>query len=124
MGFFDDDPFDSIVREFFGPSRIKRREYVRENEERIVDFIEDENKIYLVFELPGYNEKDVSIVVDGRNLVITAKKSDKDTIQDYLHSKLRQGIKLTKHLPNFVDINNFSYSMKNGILEIVFNKLS
>ena len=49
MGFFDDDddPFEGIVREFFGPSiRRGRRETIAdgEEEERNIDFVEDENK--------------------------------------------------------------------------------
>ena len=55
MGFFDDDPFDDIVREFFGgsPVRGRKRQNVIKNEEddRVIDFIEERDKVYLIFEL-------------------------------------------------------------------------
>jgi len=127
MSFFDDngDPFDSIVREFFGGSPIRRRreQFIRgENEDRTIDFVEDENYIYLVFELPGFNEKDVSVIVKGKELEINAQKPNGENMQDYLHQKLRQGLHIKKNLPNFVSSKNFKHSMRNGILEIMFTK--
>jgi len=57
MSFFDEeDPFENIVREFFGDSRLQPSEKMiqTEREERIIDFVETENKIFVIFELPGY----------------------------------------------------------------------
>ncbi|GEM_PF-949383 len=128
MGFFDDeDPFDSIVREFFGGEplhRRKRREqFIRgEDEERKIDFVEDEDYVYFIFELPGFSEKDVSVIVNGRELEISAEKVNGEGIQDYLHQKLRQGLVIRRELPNFVSNKGFSHTIKNGVLEIVFNK--
>jgi HSP20 family molecular chaperone IbpA len=128
MGFFDDnDPFNSIVREFFGDLPIRRngirqKFIMGEDEDRTIDFVEDENNIYLVFELPGYHEKDISVIVKGKELEITAHKSNGENIQDYLHQKLRQGLHLKKQLPNFVNPKDFSYTMKNGVLEMIFIK--
>lgn len=129
MGFLDDnDPFESIVREFFGNLPIRGggrgHQFISgEDEDRVIDFVEDENNIYLVFELPGYLEKDISVIIKGRELEITAHKSNGEDIQDYLHQKLRRELHLKKQLPNFVNPKNFSYTMKNGVLEIVFIKL-
>ena len=128
MNFFgDDDPFDSIVREFFGGSSIngsrKREKFIRgEDEDRNIDFVEDEDYTYLVFELPGFNEKDISVTVKGRELEINAIKSNNENMQDYLHQKLKQGLFLKKQLPNFINTKNFSHTMRNGILEIIFIK--
>lgn len=129
MSFFDDneDPFDSIVREFFGGSPMRRgrrrEQFIRgEDEDRTIDFVEDENHVYLVFELPGFNEKDVSVIVKGKELEITAQKSNGENMQDYLHQKLRQGLFVKKQLPNFVSPKNFNHTIRNGILEIVFTK--
>ncbi len=127
MSFFDDndDPFDSIVREFFGgsPIRRKREQFIRgENEDRTIDFVEDEDYVYLVFELPGFNEKDISVIVKGKELEITAQKSNGEGMQDYLHQKLRQGLHVKKTLPNFVSSKDFKHTMRNGILEIIFTK--
>lgn len=126
MGFFDDDPFEDIVREFFrdSPGNERRREqFIKgEDEERLVDFVEDKNKIYLIFELPGYNEKDVSIIIKGKELEITAKKSNKEEIQDYLHQKLSQTLLIKKNLPDFINSKRFLHTLRNGVLEIIFDK--
>jgi HSP20 family molecular chaperone IbpA len=124
MSLFDDDPFEEIVREFFGgtPKR-KREEFIKgEEEDRVIDFVEDTDYVYVVFELPGYNEKDIFVTVKGNNLEIRAQKSSDEKVQDYLSKKLKQGIYLKKQLPNFVSNKNFNYTMKNGVLEVVFLK--
>lgn len=127
MGFFDDnnDPFDSIMREFFGGSPIQREEkqFIRgENEDRTIDFVEDGGYVYLVFELPGFNEKDISVILKGKELEVTAQKSTRENVQDYLHRKLRQGLHIKKRIPNFISPKKFKHTMRNGILEIMFSK--
>ena len=129
MTFFDDnDPFENIVREFFGgrTSRIGGDNYEEiiesEKEERVIDFIQDENYIYLIFELPGYNEKDISISIKGKELEIIAKKRKMGEVQNYLIQKLNDGLFIKKNLPNFIKTKNFKHTVKNGVLEIVFVK--
>ncbi len=128
MGFFDDDDtFESIFDELLGRSPVKRKhkeQFIRnEDEDRIIDFLEDDERVYLIFELPGYDEKDISVVVKGKELEITAEKSNRENIQDYLHQKLKQGVSIRKRLPNFIDPKKISSTMRNGVLEIVFNKV-
>ena len=127
MNFFDDeDPFRDIVREFFGTDtavkRFRNQVIKGEEEERVIDFIEDKNKIYLIFELPGYNEKDISIIIKGKELNIKITKKSNEQIQDYLIQKLNQGGFIKKILPKFINHKKFDYTMRNGILEISFNK--
>ena len=129
MGFFEDnDQFESIVRELFGDrvSRIGRDNYEEiiesEKEERVIDFIQDENYIYLIFELPGYDEKDISISIKGRELEIIAKKRKMGDVQNYLIQKLNNGLFIKKNLPNFIKTKNFKHTIKNGVLEIIFVK--
>ena len=129
MGFFEDnDSFENIVRELFGgrTSRIGRDSYEEiiesEKEERVIDFIQDENYVYLIFELPGYSEKDISISIKGRELEIIAKKRSIGEVQNYLIQKLNNGLFIKKNLPNFIKTKNFKHTVKNGVLEIVFIK--
>ena len=125
MGLFDDDPFNDILEEFFGPGRrVQRRgQFIRgEEEERTVDFIESDNKIYLIFEFLGYNEKDVFIIVNNGYLEIRVQKQNGENIQNYLNQKLRQGSVIRKELPKFINPKKFLYTMRNGILEIVFDR--
>ena len=129
MGFFeDDDQFENIIREFLGgrTSRIRKDNYEEiiesEREERVVDFIEDESYVYLIFELPGYSEKDISISIKGRELEIIAKKRNIEGIPNYLMEKFNNGFFIKKNLPNFIKTKNFKHTVKNGVLEIVFIK--
>lgn len=127
MSFFDeDDPFEDIVREFFGSSpvrRLKRDQFIRgEDEDRVIDFVEEDEEVFLIFELPGYDEEDISVNVKNRNLEVIAKKSNGDAIQDYLDQKLRQGVIIQKKLPEIVNVNKMKHYVNNGVLEIVFEK--
>ena len=124
--FFDEDPFESIFEEFFGKARPSRREaFARgESEERIIDVLEDEDYFYFVFELPGYEEGDVSISVKGRAIEIVIEKKNIDGIKEYLAQKLSAGIKYRKILPDYIHAKNFEYTLKNGILEIKFARKS
>lgn len=135
MDFFnggDEDPFDKIVREFFGeePSRLGRqgrhdKVISGERDERIIDFIEDEKNVYVIFELPGYDKKDVNVEVKGGKIEISAKKDSQGSaqqVQGYLANKLRQGLQIKKELPRIVKEKKYDYTLKNGILEIKFEK--
>ncbi len=127
--FFGNDPFENIVREFFSPG-IRRRKsntfIMGEEEDRNIDFIEDNDYVYLIFELQGYNEKDVSIKINGNELEIKASKKENvcelENIQNYLTQKLCRGILIKKILPRFVSPKNFKQTFKNGILEVKFAK--
>ncbi|MFA5060892.1 MAG: Hsp20/alpha crystallin family protein [Candidatus Pacearchaeota archaeon] len=121
---FGEDPFD-IFREFFGerPSRRYKKQIIQgEEEERVIDLIETDKKAYLIFELPGFEEEEISINVSGNFIEIIAKKKDMNEVKDYLINKLSQVIRYKKTLPNFVNGKKFSYTQRNGILEVVFSK--
>ena len=129
MNFFDDDPFDEIVREFFGHREGKPRrryDYRRviegEDDERSIDFIESGKKVFIVFEIPGYSKEDISINVGKREMEITAKKTNFENTQNYLIPKLKHGVKIKKIIPSSANAKKFSYTFKNGILEVVFEK--
>jgi HSP20 family molecular chaperone IbpA len=123
--FFNGDPFDSIISQFFGDSPLQRRRrntVIRDEEdERNIDFVETKNKIFVIFEIPGFNEKDILITVKSRELEIIAKKSGRE-MQNYLVQKLNQGISIKRILPNFVNTKRFSHTIKNGVLEVTFDK--
>lgn len=123
---FNDDPFDSIFEEFFGGSRpgFRKREkfIIGEDEERVIDVIDTGDKAYLIFELPGYNEEDVSIDIRGRTIEISIEKRNVEGIKEYLAQKLSAGLRYTRKLPDSINPKNFEYTLKNGILEIKFDK--
>jgi len=125
MGFFNDDPFDELIRDFFGHSSGGRRreQFIKgEDEDRFIDFVEDDKNVYLVFELPGYSEKDVLIEVKGNKIKVIAQKRDSENAQSYLSQKLRKGIVIEKTLPSVANPKKFTHTFKNGTLEVVFKR--
>jgi len=121
--FFGEDPFDSIIREFFGRTPRRNGTFISgEEEDRNIDFIEGNDYVYFIFELPGYNEEDINISIKGRELQIRVRKKITENVQAYLSRKLSQEVSITKNIPNFISPKRYKHTMKNGVLEIVFNK--
>ena len=124
---FNEDPFDSILKDFFGersPRRTQRKEFeiANEEEDRLIDFIEAPEKVFVIFELPGYSEKDIAVAVKDRKLEVQAQKRNNEGMQDYLAQKLRRGEIIKKSLPDFINTKKFSHTFKNGILEVALDK--
>ncbi|NCN51618.1 Hsp20/alpha crystallin family protein [archaeon] len=123
MGFFDDsnDPFESIVREFFQEARPRTtssRDLIRsEKEERVIDFIEEDGVSYFVFEIYGYSKEDIKVNVGKGFVEVQAKKKDFENVQDYLINKLSNGITIKKEIPG-LKVKDYSWDFKNGILEV------
>ncbi len=128
MSIFDsNDPFDSIFREFFEeatPARRYRRETIihGEEDERVMDLIEDEDRAFFIIELPGYTEEDITISINDRTLSITARKKNVEGIKPYLAQKLAQGLKFRRTLPEGIKTKQWKYTCKHGIVEIIFPK--
>jgi len=125
--FGDDDFFNEIERAFFGqPARARRTSSGNvlqgEREERVIDYIEEDKTVYFVFELAGYSEEDIDVVVNEKELEISAIKKSFENIQDYLSSKLGKGIYFRKSIPDKVKTKKFNWTFKNGILEVKFKK--
>ena len=130
MGFFDDDedPFDSLVREMLGRSsrgsRGRRSRIIEgEDDERVIDVIETDDAVYLLFEMPGYTEEDVEVSVSDSIIKISAKKSNTEDIKDYLAQKLSGGLQFKRSLPEYINTKKVSHTVRNGILEVMFDKL-
>lgn len=129
MNPYDDDfndPFESIIKEFFG-DRVRynpqRNQVIKgEEEERFIDFVETDDYLYLVFELPGFEKKDINVDVKNNKIEVIAKKRDVETCQNYLCNKLKTGVKIVKKLPDFVNLKNYKKTFKNGVLEVQFLK--
>ena len=126
MGFFDDDPFEDIVREFFGQGRGRTSSsgnvVSSEREERVIDYIDEDQFVYFVFELPGYSEKDIDVNVKGKELEISAIKEKAEGVQQYLAEKFKKGVYFRKAIPERVKVKKMESHFKNGILEVRFAK--
>ncbi len=131
MGFFDDDnedPFEDIVKQFFGENNINRgnsrknRIIESEEDERMIDFIEDDKNAYVVFELPGYRKEDVRVIVEDNEIEVIARRKVGESVSDYLANRLNSGIELKKPLPKNLKKKKFSWDLNNGVLEVKFVK--
>ncbi len=128
MGFFDEDndPFESIVREFFQEARPGRttssRDLIKsEREERVIDYIEEENTTYFVFELFGYSKEDLKVEAGKGFVQVFAKRKNFENIQDYLVPKLKKGMEIKKEIPG-LKVKKFEWTFNNGILEVKIEK--
>ena len=122
---FGEDPFDRIVREFFGEGRGLREsdDWIRgEEEERNIDIIQTNDYVYAVFELPGYSEKDIDVTIKGNELRISAKASLVESADEYISQKLSNGVVITKFLPKYVEPKGYNSTFRNGVLELCFKK--
>ena len=120
---FDEDPFEDIFSTFFGrpsPTARKSRPRPRDSDDQSVSVIEDEEYVYLIVELPGYTEKDISLDVSGHTLLITTRARTVATTQEYFKQKLAEGITLERELPDTVRPKKFSHTFINGVLEVTF----
>ncbi len=125
MSFFDDDPFEDFVNQFFnrGPGYSRDSGMISgEQDERTIDFIETDKDVFIIFELPGYNKEDVLVDVSKGDIGVVAKKKISESVADYLAHKLSAGVELRKPLPKFLQKKKYELNFKNGILELRFRK--
>lgn len=127
MGFFNEDPFEDIVREFFGgsPGRVSKsqKEVVSgEDEERNIDYVETPDRIFLVFELPGYVERDVSVEVKSNKINVVASKKNLNNLSPGMINKFSKDVEFSKALPSTIKNKKFESTFKNGVLEVKFKR--
>ena len=115
MSFFDDDPFEEVVRSFFGGSPVKK---VQENnfisgeeEDRNIDLVEGDKNIFVIFELPGYGKEDIEVSVKGSNLKVVASKKSPDYIESYLAKRFNDGVVINKVLPKSIKTKKYDHTM-------------
>lgn len=121
---FNNDPFEDIVNQFFGNSarvRRPRAKRIVDEEDENTQFIEEEDYVYLIIELPGYSEKDINLSTNGDRINISAKT--KQVVgQDYIAQKQKEGITIEQIAPDNIKMKNFKKTFRNGILEVTFEK--
>ena len=93
-----------------------------------VDVRETEKAYVIEAELPGLDEKDIEIRLDGSNITIESKKLDEKEKKDessgnYLIRERRfSSFTRSFKLPENADHEGIAASFKNGILSLVINK--
>ncbi|NLJ38524.1 MAG: Hsp20/alpha crystallin family protein [Candidatus Atribacteria bacterium] len=122
------DPFRDLtllqdrINRLFDDSVVRQERRTPPNETWIpmVDITEDENEIVLWVELPGVNQKEVDITLNGDQLTIKGeKKFDQANQRKYLRRERLEGpFSRTFQLNLPVDTEKISAAYRNGVLEI------
>jgi HSP20 family protein len=117
------DDMDRYFDEAFAPARSQAREGAWAPR---VDISEDKGKIVLRADLPGVDEKDVSVKVEGSVLTVSGeRKFEKETEQENFHRVERTYGTFTRSftLPETVDTEKISAKYDKGVLHISIPKV-
>ena len=92
-----------------------------------VDIRETENSYMLEMELPGYEEKDINVNVDGANLSVSSKHEEKQDSKDsgetwLLKERRFSSFSRSFKLPENANPEEISAEFKNGILSMEIKK--
>jgi HSP20 family protein len=123
--------FDRYVDSFFGESPLApaaRRNFNLP----AVDIQETDGAYLLEAELPGFDEKNIQVHVDGRTLTIESKKEeeskkdrkDKEDEANTFLLRERRAVSFSRSftLPENADTNAISAAFKNGLLRMEIKK--
>jgi HSP20 family protein len=123
--------FDRYFESFFGDSILSPSGRVY-NHVPAVDIQETENAYTLDMELPGYDEKNIEVHVDGSSLTITSKqeemksangeKDEKAEGTYILRERRLSAFSRSFKLPENADSEAVSASFRNGILTLQIKK--
>ncbi|MDR0301136.1 MAG: Hsp20/alpha crystallin family protein [Treponema sp.] len=121
--------FDRYLESFFGDSFLAPAARMF-NHTPAVDIQETENGYVLDMELPGYDEKNIEVHVDGSSLTISSKeeetreekKKDEATGTFILRERKVSTFNRSFKLPENADSEGVNASFKNGILNLQIKK--
>jgi HSP20 family protein len=89
------------------------------------DVWEDDENIYVETDLPGFDRKDIDVILRNESLVISAKKEEmkEEKEKDYYRSERYKGKYYREvDLPSPVDTAKVDAQFKNGVLNISLYK--
>jgi len=98
-----------VIEQFGNIKATEKGAVVAEVREPIVDVFDEGEKLIVIAELPGVEEKDIHLEVKDDILDLSAEAKDRKYSKEVL-------------LPSLVDAGSMEYSYKNGILEIKLRK--
>lgn len=123
------DEFDHYMESFFGNMPIKSAASLlsRGLDFPAVDLRETDATYLLDAELPGYDEKNIEVHVDGARLTIESKQAkaettEKDESNYIIHERRQRSFSRIFQLPDNADPNAVSATFKNGVLSLEIKK--
>ncbi len=90
-----------------------------------VDVWEDKDNIYVEADIPGFEQKDISLNLKGDNLIISAKKDEtkEEKKKNYYRCERYQGSFYREViLPSNIDASKIKAGYKNGVLKVTLPK--
>jgi len=109
--------FDRYFESFFGDSSS--------NQMPAMDIQETENAYVLEMDLPGYDEKNIDVHVDGSSLTIASKQEEKKSEKKntyVLRERKTSSFTRSFKLPENADAEAVNASFKNGVLNLEIKK--
>jgi len=120
--------FDRCFESFFGDSILTPVERIFNNTPA-VDIRETEKAYVMEMELPGYDEKNIDVHIDGSHLSIASKqeetredKKEKDSNAYILRERRLNSFRRSFKLPDDADPATVNAVFKNGILIMEIQK--
>ena len=119
--------FDRYLGSFFGDSVLSPATWTFKHQPA-VDIRETEQSYLLDMELPGYDEKDIEIHVDGSNLSIASKQEEAKDVKEpdqgswILRERRVSSFTRSFKLPENSNPEEVSAEFKNGILSMEIKK--
>ena len=92
-----------------------------------IDVTETDKEIRVTAELPGIEEKDLTVEVSGDRFIIRGEKKEEheETDKDYHVSERRYGtFRRSMRLPDSIDGTKVDAQMKNGVLTVLLPKIN
>ena len=90
-----------------------------------VDVWEDKDNIYVEADIPGFEQKDISLNLKGDTLIISAKKEEtkEEKKKNYYRCERYQGSFYREViLPSNIDASKIKAGYKNGVLKVTLPK--
>ena len=122
--------FDRYLDSFFGNNFLSPSDRIF-NHLPSVDVRETDKAYVLEAELPGYDEKDIEVHLDGNNLYIESRKEDEKTGNStektvdgnyLLRERRTASFSRSFKLPENADTEGIAASFRNGILSLEIGK--
>lgn len=91
----------------------------------LTDIAETERQIEVCVELPGFQENDIDVSIEGNILTITAETSEEQKAdgKSYVYSERRRGsIERSIRLPEHAETEDATASFKDGVLTVCIPK--
>jgi len=92
-----------------------------------IDIIDEDDKIRVIADLPGFNKDDIDVFIEDGDLVIRAQRKEEveERGKNYIRQERKYGEVYRRiTLPVEVDVENIKARYNNGVLEIELPKVA